>query len=191
MEKIKYLIGWLGEKLFPSLPERKRQRITAQIAVGVFLAISSLAGIWICQYREGKQIEKYKTIAEAYAQSGSVSDRTELKSQKKTINKIKGIFLEMKEDAEKYRQEHEAEMQESSIEAYDWDALCNVNEDIKGWLYIPDTLINFPVVGTDDNAFYLSHDFAGKKSSAGCPFMDKDTEVWEYNYLPSNGGCQI
>lgn len=46
---------------------------------------------------------------------------------------------------------------------------------------IPDTLINFPVVRTDDNAFYLSHDFTGDKSSAGCPFMDKDTQVWDFN----------
>ena len=72
-------------------------------------------------------------------------------------------------------------MREKGLEAYDWDALCSENEDIKGWLCIPDTLINFPVVGTDDNAFYLSHDFTGDNSSAGCPFMDKDTQVWDFN----------
>lgn len=181
MGKIKYLISWLGTKFFSSLPERKRQRIIVQIVVGIFLALASLVGIWLCQYREEKQIEKYQTIAEAYAQPDSVSDGTKEKSQKKTVNKIKRIFLEMKEDAEKYRQEHEVEMQENSIEVYDWDALCSVNEDIKGWLYMPNTLINFPVVGMDDNAFYLSHDFSGEKSSAGCPFMDKDTQVWDFN----------
>ena len=44
-----------------------------------------------------------------------------------------------------------------------------------------DTLINFPVVGTDDNAFYLSHNFSGDKDKAGCPFMDKDTQIWDFN----------
>ena len=87
----------------------------------------------------------------------------------------------MEADAERYRQEYEAEMREKGLEAYDWDALCSENEDIKGWLCIPDTLINFPVVGTEDNAFYLSHDFTGDKSSAGCPFMDKDTQIWDFN----------
>lgn len=35
-------------------------------------------------------------------------------------------------------------------------------------------------MGTDDNAFYLAHDFAGDKNSAGCPFMDKDTQIWDF-----------
>ena len=87
----------------------------------------------------------------------------------------------MEADAERYRQEYESEMREKGLEAYDWDALCSANEDTRGWLCIPDTLINFPVVGTEDNAFYLSHDFTGDKSSAGCPFMDKDTQVWDFN----------
>lgn len=43
--------------------------------------------------------------------------------------------------AEWYRQEYEAEMRELGLEAYDWDALCSENKDIKGWLCIPDTLL--------------------------------------------------
>lgn len=37
MEKIKRFTDWLGEKLFPDLPEKKRQRIAAQIIVGISL----------------------------------------------------------------------------------------------------------------------------------------------------------
>ena len=56
------------------------------------------------------------------------------------------FISEMEADAERYRQEYEAEMRKLGLEAYDWDALGSENEDIKGWLCIPDTLINFPVV---------------------------------------------
>lgn len=41
MEKIKYFISWLGEKLFPGLPEKKRKRIVVQIIVGISLPLSA------------------------------------------------------------------------------------------------------------------------------------------------------
>ena len=51
----------------------------------------------------------------------------------------------MEADAEHYQQEYEGGNEgEKGLEAYDWDALCSENKDIKGWLCIPDTLINFP-----------------------------------------------
>lgn len=37
----------------------------------------------------------------------------------------------------------------------DFDALKKENEDIIAWLYSEDTVINYPVVQGDDNAFYL------------------------------------
>ena len=183
MEKIKYFISWLGEKLFPDLPEKKRQRIAVQIIVGISLAIVCMAGMGIFRYKAVKQLEKYQAIADAYAQLDIILEEGREQSQKEAAAELEELFSEMEADAERYRQEYEAEMREKGLEAYDWDALCSENKDIKGWLCIPDTLINFPVVGTDDNAFYLSHDFTGDKSSAGCPFMDKDTQVWDFNRI--------
>lgn len=181
MEKVKDLISRLGVKLFPSLPERKRQRITVQIIVGISLALICMAGMGIFRYKAVKQLEKYQAIADAYAQLDIVLEEGREKAKQEAKEELQEMIAEMEADAERYQQEYEAEMREKGLEAYDWDALCSENEDIKGWLCIPDTLINFPVVGTDDNAFYLSHDFTGDKSSAGCPFMDKDTEVWDFN----------
>jgi len=181
MKKIKDLIGWFGEKLFPDLPERKRKRIALQIIAGISLILVSMAGMGIIRYRAVKQLEKYQAIAEAYAQTDTILEEKRKKSQQEAEEELQGLFSEPEADAEGYRQAQESEMQENNIEAYDWDAMCSVNEDIKGWLYIPGSLINFPVTGTTDNAFYLSHDFTGDKSSAGCPFMDKDTQVWDFN----------
>lgn len=65
--------------------------------------------------------------------------------------------------------------------AYDWDALLSINEDTLGWLYLPGSLIDFPVVGAKDNGFYLSHGFDRQESSAGCLFMDKDTGMEDFN----------
>lgn len=181
MEKIKRFTDWLGEKLFPDLTERKRQRITVQIIVGISLAFVCMVGMGIFRYKAAKQLEKYQAIADTYTQLDTILEEEREKSQKEAAAELEELFSEIEADAERYRQEYEAEMRELGLEAYDWDALCSENEDIKGWLCIPDTLINFPVVGTDDNAFYLSHDFSGDKDKAGCPFMDKDTQIWDFN----------
>lgn len=80
-----------------------------------------------------------------------------------------------------FMREEERVRREDGTESYDWDALYRVNSDIKGWLHIPDSLIDFPVTETTDNDFYLNHDFSGNKSSDGCPFMDKDTNIMDFN----------
>ncbi len=181
MERLKDFITRLGEKLFPNLPERKRNRITRQVIIGVAVSFVSIAGMGIFRYRAVKQLEEYQAIADAYTRLNAALEYRREKEQELAVAELEEMSSEMEADAEQYRQEYEEEMREMGLEVYDWDALCSENQDIKGWLCIPDTLINFPVVGTDDNAFYLSHDFSGDKDKAGCPFMDKDTEIWDFN----------
>ena len=45
----------------------------------------------------------------------------------------------------------------------DWDALKAVNPDTVGWIYIPGTPVNYPVVHTTDNDKYLTRDFKGSE----------------------------
>lgn len=51
-------------------------------------------------------------------------------------------------------------------------ALKEVNPDVIGWIYSPDTTINYPVVQGDDNAYYLKHLADGTENRNGCPFLD-------------------
>jgi len=50
--------------------------------------------------------------------------------------------------------------------------LLEINPEVVGWLVIPGTIIDYPVVQTDNNEYYLSHDINGKKSNRGAIFMD-------------------
>ncbi|MGI6591000.1 MAG: class B sortase [Eggerthellaceae bacterium] len=51
----------------------------------------------------------------------------------------------------------------------DWDKLESINPDIIGWIYIPGTRINYPVVQGQDNDKYLNTNFDGATGLAtGC-----------------------
>ena len=115
MEKIKDFISWLGEKLFPGLPERKRQRIAVQIIVGISLGVICMVGMGIFRYKAVKQLEKYQAIADAYAELDIIIEEEQEKSQKEAAAELEEFFSEMEADAERYRQEYETEIDRKSV----------------------------------------------------------------------------
>ena len=53
-----------------------------------------------------------------------------------------------------------------------FDKLKSINEDVKGWIKLNGTNINYPFVQASDNKYYLTHSFDKKKNSAGWVFLD-------------------
>ena len=51
--------------------------------------------------------------------------------------------------------------------AVDFTSLQEINPDIVGWIYIEGTEINYPVVQSKDNQYYLKHLFSGEWNSSG------------------------
>ena len=68
------------------------------------------------------------------------------------------------------------------------------NPDIIGWIRIPDTPINYPVMQSNDNQFYVHHDTAGRSSFAGAIFadyrcnMETSDNTLIYGHNMGNGG---
>lgn len=54
----------------------------------------------------------------------------------------------------------------------DWDSLIAQNSDVRAWVYLDGTIINYPIVRGSDNSFYLTHMFNKAYSGAGTFFMD-------------------
>lgn len=53
------------------------------------------------------------------------------------------------------------------------DSCLEINDDSVGWIYIPDTNIDYPIVQCEDNDFYLHHGIDGEYNyELGCPFLD-------------------
>ena len=61
---------------------------------------------------------------------------------------------------------------------HDLAALQAENSDCVGWLTIPDTTVDYPVVWTPENPeHYLRRDFYGNHASGGTPFLDGRNEA--------------
>lgn len=58
------------------------------------------------------------------------------------------------------------------------------NPDLAAWLTIPNTAIDYPVMQrAEDDDFYLTHDFTGKKEPHGAPFLDVACKLGESENL--------
>lgn len=57
-----------------------------------------------------------------------------------------------------------------------FDELRKINPDVVGWIRVEDTMIDYPIVQTDNNETYLETDFEGRKSVAGAIYLDYECE---------------
>lgn len=65
-----------------------------------------------------------------------------------------------------------SETQEYKPTKIDFKCLQEENLDTVGWIEIPGTVINYPIVKSVDNDYYLNRDFYGNDSKSGSIFMD-------------------
>lgn len=68
------------------------------------------------------------------------------------------------------------ETMETERDDYDFGRLLGVNPDTVGWLVVPGTAINYPIVQTTDNDQYLHTGFNGEDNAAGSIFLDYESK---------------
>ena len=60
-----------------------------------------------------------------------------------------------------------------TLENMDLTALREVNPDVVGWILIPDTVINYPLLQAEDNNYYLQRTWDGKSNAMGSIFLEQ------------------
>lgn len=60
----------------------------------------------------------------------------------------------------------------------DYAGLYNLNKSIVGWIKIDGTQVDYPVMQTKNNDYYLEHNFDQEKDKNGSIFLDKDCKIW-------------
>lgn len=58
------------------------------------------------------------------------------------------------------------------LSTIDVKKLREINKDYAAWIYLPGTMLDYPVVQGDDNDFYLKRMFNGESNSCGTIFID-------------------
>ena len=60
----------------------------------------------------------------------------------------------------------------------EYQTLYMKNKSLAGWIRIPDTEIDYPVMQTRNNDYYLNHDFDQNEDKNGSLFIDADCSIW-------------
>lgn len=63
----------------------------------------------------------------------------------------------------------------------DFTQLKTINSDVKGWIQVNGTNINYPFVQSKDNKYYLTHAFDLSDNSAGWVFLDYRNRMDDFN----------
>lgn len=119
------------------------------ILIAVFLI--SAFNIGITYYNYSKADDTYSSFQEEYVKEITESSEQETDKSEKTDNTEEALELPVK---------------------IDFKSLLKKNEDVIGWLYCPDTPINYPVAQGKDNNEYLRHDLEGNYIISGTLFAD-------------------
>ena len=113
-----------------------------------------------------------------------LSDRQKEKEEFDTLAEMVEVTPEKPND------ETAVPTDETSEPVRDLSGLFSQNGDCIGWLCIPDTAVNYPVMHTPDNPQkYLRRSFYGEYSQSGVPFLDwRGDPVWIlYGHNMKNG----
>ena len=54
----------------------------------------------------------------------------------------------------------------------DFEGLMAVNPDVCGWIYCPDTVIDYPILKDNNNDYYLHHNYKGDYTASGSIFIE-------------------
>ena len=73
----------------------------------------------------------------------------------------------------------------AELAAMDLDALRQINPDVIGWIRIPDTVIDYPLLQGEDNEYYLKHTWEEKKNAVGSIFLEcrNSPDLTDYNTI--------
>ena len=91
----------------------------------------------------------------------------------------------------KQEENSKEEVKKSAKNKINWDLLHSINKDIVGWIEVPNTNINYPIL-KDKDLYYLNHTFERKYNPNGSIFLNnqdflKEKEICIYGHNMKNG----
>lgn len=112
---------------------------------------------------------EYLPILEEYREGRRLYDEIEDEAVSDPEDETDSAFDDWKENLDIEDEEKEKVTLPIDVDGL---ALFRRNSDYIGWIYIPDTVISYPVVASEDNEDYLHRSFDKEYLYAGTIFMD-------------------
>lgn len=130
--------------------ERNRKLLVALCSLG---AVACFGYLWIYNYYEQRTTDTYKKLSELKEESPMFDDTQPV------IHYTEDEKITEREVLDEYKN------------------LLKKNKRLIGWLKIADTNIDYPVMQTEDNEYYLEHNLNQEYDKNGSIFMDKDCDT--------------
>ncbi len=111
------------------------------------------------------------TIGSALLLSGEIS---QYEKSKEAYNELHQYVEAVSEP--KSSPEESADASDSRLPSVNFEELLQKGPDVKAWLALPDTSINYPVVQGKDNDYYLKHLYDGTANKTGSIFLDYENK---------------
>ncbi len=104
-----------------------------------------------------------------------VNQADNTQSNYERLSDLKGTdFTQNKKDVEI----HLAKYEDAPDILDEYKTLYNNNKSLIGWIKIDDTLIDYPVMQSPNNEYYLDHNFDQQKDNNGSIFIDSACSIW-------------
>ncbi len=172
----------------PRQPRGRRARTQAAL-LAVFLLLAGLTAIIASVWMQERQIQTgadaYDALVQKMKPGLEAAKETVKPPERATASPLPQLSAAHESEAALPRNETPlpivpaVELQSPAAAKHgltgtDLAACQAVNSDFIGWLQIPGTTVDYPVVLTGDVAHYLTHTFEGQENVIGCLFsLDK------------------
>lgn len=138
-----------------------KKTVLVLITFALIIAVAG-SGFWLVHYfiDSREQKETYETLAEEFVLESTPTPESTTPAENSS-------------PTENSSEPAESVSLTTAPPRHDLAALAAENPDCVGWLTIPDTGIDYPVMHTpNDPEHYLRRDFYGNSASGGTPFLD-------------------
>lgn len=135
-----------------------RKALSALLLV-VFLASTGLYVRYHMDYAAGG--DTYSDAEDIASQTEASQPPSQPEAEKETTGQPEWIPAPVEDDP------NMEEMAKKNLAA-----LRETNPDVVGWIWIPDTVVNYPVMQGEDNEFYLEHTWEKEKNAVGSIFLE-------------------
>lgn len=151
----------------------KKTRLLLSVILAAVFAVTGLMYLGSLRDKAGGQ-NSYEKAAAIASGGASREEKQKTEPAREKLAQTRWIPAPVEDDP----------MMEEMAEI-DLAALREVNPDVIGWIRIPETVINYPLMQGSDNDYYLHHTWEYEENAVGSIFLEhlNNPDLMDYNTI--------